>query len=69
MSHVQLPVQSAPGANVFPTTVPMHLAPTVPQERGRSKMRRRGCQWKSMGGGRGRRCFCGGKMVRSSRCR
>ncbi len=57
---------TVPG-NRFPTLSPtMRILPTSSALMGKG---RKGCHLKNMGKGRGRRCFCNGKMVKTSRCK
>ena len=79
MSHVKLgsyapttqavPIYAAtPGANVVPNTVSMSLTPEVPEaDMGKAKMGA-GCRRRRMGRA-GTRCFCNGKLVKTSRCK
>ena len=74
--HVQLPSSYMPSAAPivpvrtgagFASYGTMASAPQTPTaEMGKS---RSGCHKKRMGAGRGSRCFCNGKMVKSHRCR
>lgn len=52
----------------FPTlpSPSMRILPTSSALMGK---RSKGCVLKNMGKGRGRRCFCNGKMVKTSRCK